>query len=279
MMRSTRLSLRTIRFGIPRRSRWWTGRSRFTIARTRTEAHWHLTDVGVITQRFNDLFGLDLKAYRKYWGIEVLFNKRFSNKWQMVASYVYSVTKGTMGNSSAYRDIGWNSYGDPNFWINADGHVTNDPTHMVKVQASYVLPFDISLNAYFHAITGEAYTQQLRTGSHDFSQGRITFNVEPSGKYHYPIATSLDLRLEKTFTLSSKYRLGAFVDVFNVFNDASITSWGTRVDYDWIAVTAPERSPLFSIDIGPRPSRDGPAEAGEARSPLHVLTHELQQTL
>ena len=97
---------------------------------------------------------------------------------------------------------------------------------MVKVQATYVLPFDISLNAYFHAITGEAYTQQRRTGSRDFCQGRITFNVEPSGTYHYPIATSLDLRLEKTFTLSSKYRLGAFVDVFNVFNDNTITSLG-----------------------------------------------------
>jgi hypothetical protein len=200
-----------------------------------TEAHWHLTDVNVITQRFNEMFGLDLRAYRKYWGIEVLFNKRFSNRWQMVASYVYSQATGTMGNSSAYRDIGWNSYGDPNTWINADGHVTNDPTHMVKVQTSYVLPFDISLNAYFRAITGEAYTQQRRTGSRDFSQGRITFNVEPAGTYHYPIASSLDVRLEKTFRFASKYRLGAFIDVFNVLNMDTITSWGTRINFDWIA--------------------------------------------
>jgi hypothetical protein len=198
-------------------------------------AEWHLTDVGVIASRLNDLYGLNLKAYRKYWGIEVLFNKRFSNKWQMVASYVYSVAKGTMGNSSAYRDIGWNSYGDPNAWVNLDGHVTNDPTHMVKIQASYVLPFGISLNTYFHAITGEAYTQQLRTGSHDFDQGRITFNVEPSGTYHYRIATSVDVRLEKTFTLATKYRLGVFLDVFNLLNDNSITSWGTRINYDWVA--------------------------------------------
>ena len=80
----------------------------------RGATHWHLTDVDVITHRLNELFGLNLKAYRKYWGLEVLFNKRFSNRWQMLASYVYSQTKGTMGNSSAYRDIGWNSYEDPN---------------------------------------------------------------------------------------------------------------------------------------------------------------------
>jgi outer membrane receptor protein involved in Fe transport len=206
------------------------------------QAHWHLTDVDVITQRFNEMFGLDLKAYRKYWGIEVLFNKRFSNRWQMVASYVYSKAKGTMGNSSAYRDIGWNSYGDPNFWINADGYVTNDPRHMIKIQASYILPFEISLNAYFHGITGEAWTQQRRTGSHDFSQGRITFNVEPSGTYHYPMAAALDLRLEKTFALASKYKLGLFFDVFNVFNAGTVSSWGTRIGYDWVA-DDPEYSP------------------------------------
>ncbi len=205
------------------------------------EAHWHLTDLDVITQRFNEAFGLDLKAYRKYWGIEVLFNKRFSDRWQMVASYVYSKAKGTMGNSSAYRDIGWNDYGDPNTWINADGYVTNDPRHMIKIQATYVLPFDISLNTYFHAITGEAYTQRIRTGRRDLSQGRITFNAEPAGTYHYPIDASLDLRLEKTFAFASKYKVGLFFDVFNVFNASTINSWGNRINYDWI-VDDPEYS-------------------------------------
>ena len=197
-------------------------------------AEWHLTDVALIANRLNALYpGLNAKPYRKYWGLEFLFNKRFSNRWQMVASYVYSRATGTMGNSSAYRDIGWNSYYDPNMWVNLNGHVTNDPTHMVKIQASYVLPFDISLSAYFHAITGEAYTQQKRSARGDFDQGRVTFNVQPSGTYHYPIVTSLDLRLEKTCRLATRYRIGGFVDVFNVFNDHTITSWGTRVDYDW----------------------------------------------
>jgi hypothetical protein len=209
-----------------------------------TEAHWHLTDVDVITQRLNEMFGLDLKAYRKYWGLEFLFNKRFSNKWQMLASYVYSEATGTMDNDDAYRDIGWNSYGDPNYWINREGPVTNDPTHMIKIQTTYILPMDISLSGYFRGITGEAYTQRRRTGSRDFDQGRITYNVQPAGTYYYPMATSLDLRLEKTFTLATKYRLSAFIDVFNVFNDNTILTWGNRINYDWIAdPTDPEYTP------------------------------------
>ena len=205
-----------------------------------SDSEWHLTDLDVITSRLNELYpGLNARAYRKYWGLEVLFNKRFSNKWQMLASYVYSVARGTMGNSSSYRDIGFNSYYDPNTWVNLDGHVTNDPTHMVKVQATYVLPLDISLSAYFRAITGEAYTQMRRSDRGDFSQGRVTFNVQPSGTYHYPIASSLDLRLEKTFRLAAKYRLSAFLDVFNVLNDDSITSWGSTIDYTWFPGATP----------------------------------------
>ena len=48
------------------------------------------------------------KAYRKYQGVEFLFNKRFSNKWQLMLSYLYSKTKGTIDNGWG-DDIGWNS--------------------------------------------------------------------------------------------------------------------------------------------------------------------------
>ncbi len=198
-------------------------------------ADWHLTNVDKIAAQLNSTYGIGANPYRNYWGLEFLFNKRFSNKWQLLASYVYSQAKGTMSNSSAYRDIGWNSYYDPNYWLNADGYLTYDPTHMIKVQGTYVLPFGISFNAYFHAITGDAWTEMRRTGSRDFAQGRITFNVLPAGTYHYPMETSLDLRLEKTFVLASKYRLGLIFDVFNVFNSNTITSWGTRIAYDWVA--------------------------------------------
>ena len=197
------------------------------------EAEWHLTDASLITDQLNETYGLDAKPYRNYWGLEFLFNKRFSNKWQMLASYVYSQARGTVNNDSAYRDIGWNSFYDPNFWINADGRPPYDPTHMVKIQGSYILPLDISFNAYFHAITADTYTQRRRTGSRDLYQGRVTFNVEPAGAYDYGLITQLDLRLEKIFTLAQKYRLGLVFDVFNVFNDNTISSWGNRVDYDW----------------------------------------------
>jgi len=175
------------------------------------------------------------KAYRKYQGVEFLFNKRFSNKWQLMLSYLYSKTKGTVDNGWG-DDIGWNKrdslqMGDPNYWINADGNATFDPTHMLKIGGTYILPFDISFSASFRAITGSAWARRFRTRS--LNQGRVTFFTERRGANHYDMQKILDLRLEKIFTLAQKYRLGVMLDVFNVFNADTIQDWGTRVGKDW----------------------------------------------
>ncbi len=196
-------------------------------------ADWRLTNL----EKIKDLYanaGLTMNPYRKYWGLEFLFNKRFSNKWQLMASYVYSQCKGTVNNSSS-EDIGYGrGMTDPNNWVNNDGHVVNDPTHMIKIQGTYILPWDISFNVYWRGITGDAWQQRYRSASKAFDQGRVTFNTEAAGSRHYPMAKSLDVRLEKIFTLASKYRLGLIFDVFNVFNDDTIDDWGTRIGYDWL---------------------------------------------
>jgi hypothetical protein len=204
-------------------------------------------------------------AYRKYEGLEFLFNKRFSNKWQLMLSYIYSKTTGTIDNGQA-DDIGWggrNSQeaGDPNFWINADGYATLSPPHMLKAQGTYILPFDISFNASFRAITGSAWAQRFRTSTRYapgeyFGQGRITYYTEQRGRRNYDMQKILDLRLEKIFILAQKYRLGLIVDCFNVFNANTITSWGTRIGYDWNPGDYPstEGHDLYGI-VNPRQFR------------------------
>ncbi len=197
------------------------------------DAEWHIANIDAMKDLYSDVMGEEINPYRKYWGLEFLFNKRFSNRWQLIGSYVYSKTRGTITNST-YDDIGWGDTNDPNYWVNADGYVGIDPRHMIKLQGTYMIPvIDVAFNAYFRGITGSAYTQRYRTGRSEFDQGRITFFAEPRGTYHYDMAKTLDIRLEKIFTIASKYRLGLMFDVFNLFNDDTITSWGNRIGYDW----------------------------------------------
>jgi hypothetical protein len=190
------------------------------------------------------------QPYRKYEGFEVLFNKRFSDRWQLLVSYVYGKATGTVDNSFG-EDIGaaWAAdKSDPNIWINAKGNLTYDPTHMIKIQGTYVLPFDISLTGYFSGITGESWNTRLLTDV--FNQGQITFFTEARGSHHYPMQKILNLRLEKIFTLADKYRLGLMFDMFNVFNDDTIRSWGTRIGFDWFTAASPEGSPSYSSTDG-----------------------------
>jgi Carboxypeptidase regulatory-like domain len=194
----------------------------------------HIGNVDTIKNLYANA-GLTLNPYRNYWGLEFLFNKRFSNKWQMMASYVYSQCRGTIDNWGGNEDIGYGGVDDPNYWINHDGRTQADYNHLIKISGTYILPFDIAFNAYFHAVSQDRWTTRVRTGKDATAQGRVTFNAEKWGSNQYPMATSLDLRIEKIFNIASKYRLGLIFDIFNVFNDDSISSWGTRVGYDWIA--------------------------------------------
>ena len=172
------------------------------------------------------------KPYRKYDGVEVLFNKRFSNRWQLLASYVYGRAWGSLNNNFGGDIGGAGNTFDPNFWTNAEGNSQFDPTHMVKLQGSYVIPWiEVSLNGYFRAITGNSWTAQARTPL--YNQGRITFFCEPRGSNHFPLQKILDVRLEKILNIASRYRLGLIADIFNVFNAGTVTNWGTTYGRDW----------------------------------------------
>ena len=210
-------------------------------------------------------------ASRKYWGWEFLFNKRFSNRWQLLASYVYGKAYGTIDNAGN-DDIGYapaqaaNWVFDPNYFISgfdADGipvfgvqNSTNDPTHMIKIQGTYILPLDISFSAYFHAVGGDAWGTQVRGPKIPY---RLIFNLEPRGTYHFAMDTQLDLRLEKSFTMAQKYKLGVIFDVFNVFNSNTITAWGTYAGRDFYVDGIPTSTQGHKITtvVLPRRARIG----------------------
>jgi hypothetical protein len=193
------------------------------------------------------------RYYRKYRGVEFLFNKRFSSRWQVLASYVWSKAWGTADNRWV-ADIGWNfhdnlSPADPNYWTNADGNSTYDPTHMIKVQGTYIIPrVEVALNFYFRGISGNPWTTRYRSPL--LAQGRVIVFAEPRGSRRYGMQNILDIRLEKIFNIGGKYRLGFLADVFNVFNADSITNWGTLLSSD------------YSLDPGEYPSTGGHALYG-----------------
>lgn len=173
---------------------------------------------------------------RKYKGLQFTFEKRWSNRWMLNASYVWSKSWGTDNN--AWGEWGENRgsmlgasimYSNPNYQINADGPLGFDPTHLVKVFGAVDVPVvDITLGLSYSYTSGNPYSSSValpRDIDPDSVSGAdwVYIYGEKRTTYRYPGAHNIDLRLEK-YLMFGKTRVAALADVFNVLNDNTVTS-------------------------------------------------------
>ncbi len=180
---------------------------------------------------------------RRYRGLALRFDKRFSHGWQLHASYVFSRSWGTddnlWGEFGERRTSGLGAsllFGNPNYQINADGRLTIDPTHLVKVSGSAIIPkIDVVLGFFYSFASGETYSRQIWVPDSIDPDPVSSFNEyvyilgEERGSFRFPSQHNLDLRLEKFF-IRSRFRLGILVDVFNLFNTGTPTQVETQIN-------------------------------------------------
>ena len=182
-----------------------------------------------------------IKPQRTYQALQFVLNKRYSNRWQGLASLVYSWSSGTAQRTQRQNDnmMGpmltddtW--MGSVNYTINnMDGRLPFVPTWEIKASGSYTVPvveMDLGLRFRFH--TGrplwrlESYPARTQWGGPPdgiiaTGGGRIVSSVEP---YILPSLAIFDLRAEKAINIK---RYGSFhlvLDVFNIFNSANVTN-------------------------------------------------------
>ena len=89
---------------------------------------------------------------RVYKGIEFTLRKRWDQRWQLVASYLYGQAEGTLGqhfNDSVNRNLT-----NPNALINDYGPLSLDSPHTIKINGSYLAPWDIQLAVSYLGISG-----------------------------------------------------------------------------------------------------------------------------
>lgn len=181
----------------------------------------------------NVLLGKD--PYRNYTAFEFIFNKRFSDRWQLIFAYVYSKTKSNVDTDWATNTGNTVFFENPNYQINADGIPTVDPTHQIKIQSSYVLPrfgilpFDLRLNAYYFYQTGNTYAR-IFTSPYYHKGVRVRPFAEPRGSRRLDPYNNLDIRLETQLDVF-KGKLGLMFDMFNVFNYAGVRGRYVRTIY------------------------------------------------
>ncbi len=176
---------------------------------------------------------------RKYRALMLLLDSSLKNRFGYQVSYVLAKASGTADNSGQGNwldGVPWNS---PNTaTINTDGELTNSRRHEFKAFVSYQVPrIDVLLGGGYFGYSGRPYTP---FGQFTTSQLALPTNarkqvfLEPRGSERNDFFNQVDLRAEKAFKVSG-HRFGVFVDVFNVFNTATITARQARYPSTTIA--------------------------------------------
>ncbi|MDA8021369.1 MAG: TonB-dependent receptor, partial [Thermoanaerobaculia bacterium] len=168
---------------------------------------------------------------REYEAVELMFERRKANGWQLAGSYVHASSEGNYG--GLYRqDTGQldptitSVYDLPELLDGADGPLLIDREHQLKIYGSYDLPFGLTAGFYGQYITGFALTKY---GAHE-SYGTGERFVEPRGAAgRSDDLWNVDLHLEYPVNLGGGLSLRLIADIFNVSNEQTPTA----IDQDW----------------------------------------------
>lgn len=194
---------------------------------------------------------------RKYRGFILSAARHMNRNWQLMASYVYSKATGNIDNLGFDETgLGGNTpffdghfLDTPNSLVNAQGRLTHDQTHQIKLQGTYSIPsLQLSFSANYTYYSGDTWTPRsdcLLTDDgngvlgdgildcHEFPQGPVVYFAEARGSRRLPAKNEIDLRVEWQHALGNGQQLGLFADIFNVANQSRPTEVETMMDEEF----------------------------------------------
>ncbi len=172
-------------------------------------------------------------AQRKNYSFELNARKRFSNHWQMLASYVYSKLEGNYDglfqNSTGQLDPNINSAFDyADFMVNSQGRLSAERQHQFKFDGSYEFKgaldgLNIGLSTwYYSGLPENAYGYSLAYSNWEYF-------LAPRGSLgRGPADYEADLHISYPIKIGQKSRLNLIADMFNIFNRQSIIQYDER---------------------------------------------------
>jgi len=178
-------------------------------------------------------------SHRKYWALQLLVNKRMSNRWQLLGSITWSKAWGNIGGDYNLSYGASGTFDTPNSFLYDKGKLNYDRPINIKLQSTVILPLDIVLSGYFNHRSGSPWRRDVTVTIPDDPMWKYpadTWNVptENNGARRNPPVTTLDLRIEKRFPLGDFGTLGGYVDIINALGRSGYeisSDPGGYVDY------------------------------------------------
>jgi len=180
-------------------------------------------------------------AYRKYWALQLLINKRMSNRWQLLGSLTWSKAWGNIGGDYGTSWGASSTFNNPNSFLYDSGRLNYDRPINIKLQSTVILPLDIILSGYFNHTSGEPWRRTITVYIPDdttmyWEAGETISGIptELNGTRRNAPVTTLDLRIEKRFPIGDFGTIGGYVDIINALGRSGLniaSNPGGYVDY------------------------------------------------
>ena len=219
-----------------------------------------------VTGRAPQCFG---RAQRFYRGIEFTANKRFTNNFQFIASYVFSSLignyEGLFRNDNGQSDPNITSLFDlQSLLANTYGRLPNDRPHQFKFNGSYRTPWRLLLSGNFYAQSGVPFNQLIPHPIYGNNEGFAVQRgtaivptvdasdpgfpnvVESIGTTRTPTTYNLDLGVYYPIRVGEGKELRLTGDWFNVFNtQRAVTLDQTFTINSGVAGVPPVQNPFY----------------------------------
>jgi outer membrane receptor for Fe3+-dicitrate len=173
------------------------------------------------------------KAARKNWSVELTARKRYSDNWQLLASYVFSKLDGnydgTFQNSTGQLDPNINSAFDyADFLVNANGPLSIDVKHQLKLDGSY--QFKGALDGLNVGLSTHWYSGAPKNAyGYSFAYANWEYYLAPRGSLgRHPSDYETSVHVSYPIKLGNKSSFNVIADVFNLFNRQAITEFDQR---------------------------------------------------
>jgi Carboxypeptidase regulatory-like domain/TonB dependent receptor-like, beta-barrel len=186
------------------------------------------TDSYLITNPNTGVTNVLYNPKNTYSGFSIALSKRFSDGWMFHLDYTYSVTKGNQANDDSTGAWGGRAFENPNRQIRPYGYLPFDAPHALNVYGTISLPLGFVITPRLLVQSGYNWEKYV---SGPKSVGRVPIRLEDRGSERVPTQVSFDLRLEKSFTITERMRLGLLFDAFNIFNRGVPTLVESNVQY------------------------------------------------
>ncbi len=175
-------------------------------------------------------------ATRKYDSIEARLRKRFANRWSAEGSYTYSRLFGNYGGLASSDEDGRldpnvNRYFD-NIVMSYDmnhqqvfGLLPTDRPHVVKLQATYDMPWGMSLGGFYIIESGLPMSSQFTY------LGYPIYYNDRGDLGRLPVYSNLDLNIQQEFRLGGSKRIVLSANVTNLFDQKIVTNYYSTNPY------------------------------------------------